>query len=49
MGLAETADSELLGLSTAAWSKAAQQPFSFESPVGLELLKVFWNMRQQAA
>jgi hypothetical protein len=49
MGLAETVDSELLALSTAAWSEAAQQPFSFESPVGLELLKMFWNMRQQTA
>ena len=48
MGLAETADFELLALSTAEWSKAAHQPFSFQSPVGLELLKVFWSMRQQA-
>jgi hypothetical protein len=49
MGLAEPADSELLALSTAEWSKATQQPSSFESPMGLELLKVFWSMRQQVA
>lgn len=49
MGLAEPAKSELLALSTAEWSRATQQPASFESPMGLELLKVFWNMRQQAA
>ncbi len=48
MGLAEPAASELLALSTAAWSRVTQQPASFESPVGLELLKVFWSMRQQA-
>jgi hypothetical protein len=49
MGLAEPAESELLALSTAEWSKSTQRPSSFESPMGLELLKVFWNMRQQAA
>ena len=49
MGLAEPAESELLALSTAEWSKANQQPSSFESPIGLTLLKVFWNMRQQTA
>jgi hypothetical protein len=49
MGLAEPAESELLALSTAEWSRATQQPSSFESPMGLALLKVFWNMRQQAA
>ena len=49
MGLAQPAKSELLALSTAEWSRATQQPSSLESPMGLELLKVFWNMRQQAA
>ena len=49
MGLAEPAESELLALSTAEWSKATQQPSSFESPVGLGLLRMFWSMRQQAA
>ena len=49
MGLAQPTASELLALSTAEWAKANQQPSSFDSPIGLELLKVFWNMRQQAA
>lgn len=48
MGLAQPAESELLALSTAEWSRVTQEPTSFESPVGLELLKVFWNMRQEA-
>jgi hypothetical protein len=49
MGLAEPAESELLALSTAEWSRATQQPSSFESPMGLALLKMFWSMRQQSA
>ena len=49
MGLAEPAESELLALSTAEWSRAIQQPSSFESPMGMALLKMFWSMRQQAA
>jgi hypothetical protein len=48
MGLAEPAESELLALSTAEWSKTTQQPTSFESPAGVALLKMFWSMRQQA-
>lgn len=49
MGLAEPTESELLALSTAEWSKATQQPSSFESPAGLALLKMFWSMRQETA
>jgi len=49
MGSAESATSELLALSTAEWSRATQVPSTFESPAGLKMLKVFWNMRQQAA
>lgn len=49
MGLAKVNTSELLTLSTADWSRTNQQPASFDSPVGLELLKVFWNMRPEAA
>jgi hypothetical protein len=48
MGLAQPAESEFLALSTANWVRATQQPASFDSPSGLEMLKVFWNMRQQA-
>lgn len=48
MGLAEPTESELLALSTAQWTEATQQRSSFESPMGLALLKVFWSMRQQA-
>ena len=46
MGLANATESEMLTLSTAAWSRSGQQPFSAESPAGLELLKVFWSLRQ---
>lgn len=49
MGSAKSATSELLALSTAEWSRATQQASTFESPAGLKMLKVFWNMRQQAA
>lgn len=47
MGLAKPATSELLALSTAEWSRASEQAASFESPAGLEMLKVFWSMRQK--
>ena len=49
MGSAKSATSELLALSTAEWSRTTQQPSSFDSPAGLKMLKVFWNMRQQTA
>ncbi len=45
MGLAKPAESEMLTLSTAEWSRSTQQAFSAESPTGLEMLKVFWSMR----
>lgn len=47
MGSANPTESEVLRLSTARWSRSTQQPFSAESPVGLEMLKVFWSLRQQ--
>lgn len=46
MGLARPSESDMLALSTAEWSSATQAPFSAESPAGLEMLKVFWSMRQ---
>jgi hypothetical protein len=49
MGVAQINASELLTLSTAEWSRTTQQPASFDSPVGLKLLNVFWNMRPEAA
>jgi hypothetical protein len=49
MGSAQAATSELLSLSNAEWSKTIQEPSSFESPLGLQMLKVFWNLRQETA
>ena len=46
MGSAQSATSELLSLSNAEWSKTNQEPSSFASPLGLQMLKVFWNLRQ---
>jgi hypothetical protein len=48
MGLAKPAESEMLTLSTAQWSRSTQKPFSPASPAGLEMLKVFWGMHQDA-
>lgn len=46
MGVARPAESEILTLSTAQWSRSTQQAFSAESPAALEMLKVFWSLRQ---
>ncbi len=47
MGLAKPPESDILKLSTAQWSRSTQQPFSAESPAALEMLKVFWSLRQE--
>lgn len=50
MGLATATESELLKLSTAQWRKSASElDYSPTSPPGLQLLRVFWNMRSEEA
>ena len=46
MGCAMPSDSELLSLSGAQWRATSASTFSPAAPPGLQLLKVFWSMRQ---
>ena len=49
MGSATPTGSELIALSTAQWRQMSDQAgLSLSSPPGLELLKIFWAMRQGA-
>ncbi len=48
MGLARSTLSEMVTLSTSEWSRSTRQPFSADSPVGLEMLKIFWSLRRDS-